>query len=220
MKTKVYCLFLFLICVFSLGIVHAQTLPLLGKVIYLDPGHGGKDPGALVGNLYEANINLQLAFQIQESLEKEGAIVYLTRYDNYDLSVKNAINRKRSDLSRRANIINRSQADLYFSIHLNADTSNTWKGAQVFYVDANEKNEEIAKIMQETFKENLKTNRKYKKIYDQYMYQRIKVPGVLIEVGFITNPNERYLLTTEKYQKKVGDTIAKGVKEYFLNKRE
>lgn len=215
MTTKLYFLLLFLICVFTMGFVRAQTLPLLGKVIYLDPGHGGKDPGALVGNLHEANINLQLALKIQESLEKEGAIVYLTRYGDYDLSVKNAINRKRSDLSRRANIINRSGADLYFSIHLNADTSATWKGAQVFYVDANSKNEGIAKIMQETLAKNLKTKRDYKKIYDQYMYKRIEVPGVLIEVGFITNANERYLLQTDKYQKKVGDTICEGVKKYF-----
>ena len=198
-----------------MGIVRANTLPLIGKVIYLDPGHGGKDPGALSGNLQEADINLKLCLEIQKSLEKEGAIVYLTRYDDYDLSTNNAINRKRSDLSRRANMINKSGADLYFSIHLNADTSETWKGAQVFYVDANKNNEQIAKIMQVQLSKDLKTKREYKKIYDQYLYRRIEVPGVLIEVGFITNANERYLLKTEKYQKKIGDTITKGVITYF-----
>lgn len=215
MKSKLYCLFLFLICVFSLGFVHAQTLPLLGKVIYLDSGHGGKDPGAIVGSLHEADINLEITLKLQKRLEQEGAIVYLTRYGDYDLSVKNAINRKRSDLSRRANIINRSGADLYFSIHLNADTSATWKGAQAFYVDANPENEKIAKIIQEVFAKNLNTKRQYKKIYDQYMYRRIEVPGALLEVGFITNPNERYLLKTEKYQEKLANTITEGIIQYF-----
>lgn len=215
MKVKLYGLFLFLISVFTMGIVHASTLPLLGKVIYLDSGHGGKDPGAIVGDLHEADINLQITLKLQKTLEKEGAQVFLTRYGDYDLAVKNAQNRKRSDLSRRANIINRSGADLYFSIHLNADTSATWKGAQAFYVDANPENEQVAKTLQEVFAKNLNTKRQYKKIYDQYMYKRIEVPGALLEVGFITNPNERYLLKTEKYQEKIAKTITEGVIHYF-----
>ena len=137
MKYKISCLSIFIISLFTIGLVKAQDFPLLGKVIYLDPGHGGTDPGAVYGNIYEADINLQLSFKIEEALEKQGAIVYLTRYDNYDLSVKNAIQRKRSDLSRRANIINRSLCDMYLSIHLNADSSTTWRGAQVFYDDVN-----------------------------------------------------------------------------------
>lgn len=215
MKVKIMFLSFFLISLFTLGIVRANTLPLFGKVIYLDPGHGGKDPGALAGDLRESDLNLQISLAIQEELEKNGAIVYLTRYGDYDLAVKNAVQRKRSDLSRRANIINRSQADLYFSIHLNADTSTTWRGAQAFYDDVNEKNEQIAKIMQEQFKTNLNSNRNYKHLTDQYMYRRINVPGALLEVGFITNPNERYLLKQESYQKKIAITITKGIVNYF-----
>jgi len=148
-------------------------------------------------------------------LEQQGAIVYLTRNGDYDLAVNNAVNRKRSDLSRRGNIINRSMCDLYLSIHLNADTSNTWKGAQVFYDDINPNNEKIAKIMQQVLKEDLKTTRKYKETSDMYLHKRVTRPGVLIEVGFITNPNERYLLTTDSYQQKVANTITRGVIKYF-----
>ena len=215
MKIKVMFLFFFLISLFTFGIVRANTLPLFGKVIYLDPGHGGKDPGALAGELRESDLNLEISLAIQQELEKNGAIVYLTRYGDYDLAVKNAIQRKRSDLSRRANIINRSQADLYLSIHLNADTSSTWRGAQAFYDDVNEKNEEIAKIMQQEFKTNLNSTRNYKQLTDQYMYRRINVPGVLLEVGFITNPGERYLLKQENYQKKIATAITNGIVKYF-----
>ena len=141
MKNKLFFLLIFFISLYTIAIVRANNLPLLGKVIYLDPGHGGKDPGAVWDNIYESDINLEISLQIQEELEKNGAIVYLTRYGDYDLSANYAELRKRSDLSRRANIINRSQADVYLSIHLNSDISTTWKGAQVFYNTINEKNE-------------------------------------------------------------------------------
>ena len=158
---------------------------------------------------------MQISLKIEKELEKNGAIVYLTRYDDYDLSVKNAINRKRSDLSRRANIINESNADIYLSIHLNSDVSSTWQGAQAFYDKINERNEILAKIMQEQFKIDLKTNREYKEINDHYLYQRVKVPGVLLEVGFISNPNERYLLKQENYQEKIAISIKNGLINYF-----
>lgn len=217
MKIKLFYLFLFFFCLFTIGLVKANTLPLLGKVIYLDPGHGGADPGALWGDLHEADINLQLSLKIEKILTESGAIVYLTRYGDYDLSVKNAIHRKRSDLSRRANIINRSQADLYLAIHLNADTSTTWHGAQVFFDPVCEENEVIAKYLQEQFSKDLKTNREFKQITGQYMYKRIEVPGVLIEAGFITNSNERYLLKQENYQEKIAYSIQKGIIKYFTD---
>lgn len=217
MKNKLLILCMFFFCVFTVGYAQAQTnhLDLLGKVIYLDPGHGGIDPGAVYKEIYEADINLQIAQKTQRILEQKGAIVYLTRYGDYDLSVPNTINRKRSDLSRRGNIINRSNCDLYLSIHLNAETSNTWKGAQMFYDNINTENEKIAKIFQETFKKNLKTNREYKQKESFYLTKRIERPGILIEAGFITNPNERYLLTTESYQQKIANTILEATIKYF-----
>lgn len=215
MKNKIFYLLLFLISLYTIGIINALNLPLLGKVIYIDPGHGGTDPGAIYNDLYESNLNLQISLKIQTELEKTGAIVYLTRYGDYDLSVKNALNRKRSDLSRRANIINDSKADIYLSIHLNSDTSSTWQGAQAFYDTVNAKNEVIAKIMQEQFKIDLKTNREYKEIKGHYLYQRVKVPGVLLEVGFISNPNERYLLKQDSYQQKIANSVKNGLINYF-----
>ena len=202
-------------CTFSFVTASTNDLELLGKVIYLDPGHGGLDPGAIYKDIEEEDINLEIAQKLRTVLESEGAIVYLTREGDYDLAVNNAVNRKRSDLSRRGNIINRSMCDLYLSIHLNADTSTTWKGAQVFYDDINPNNKKIAEIMQKVLKQDLKTNREYKKTSEMYLHKRVTRPGVLIEVGFITNPNERYLLKNGEYQIKVANSITRGIKKYF-----
>lgn len=217
MKNKLFILVMFLFSICTFNYVNAKTndLVLLGKVIYLDPGHGGIDPGAVYKDIEEADINLKIAEKTQKVLEEKGAIVYLTRYGDYDLSVPNTINRKRSDLSRRGNIINRSNCDLYLSIHLNAETSNTWKGAQVFYDNINQENEKIAKIFQEQFMKKLNTNREYKQKENFYLTKRVERPGILIEAGFITNPNERYLLTGDSYQQKIANTILEATIKYF-----
>lgn len=217
LKYKISMLFVLLLfmCTFSFVNANEQDLSLLGKVIYLDPGHGGLDPGAIYKDIEEASINLDISKKLMTTLEQYGAIVYLTRNGDYDLAVNNAVNRKRSDLSRRGNIINRSMCDMYLSIHLNADTSTTWRGAQVFYDDINPNNEKIAKIMQQVLKEDLKSTRQYKETSDMYLHKRVTRPGVLIEVGFITNPNERYLLMQDSYQQKVANSITRGIIKYF-----
>ena len=217
LRYKITVLFILLISICTFNFVEAGTneLPLLGKVIYLDPGHGGLDPGAMYKNIKEKNINLQISKNLEKRLTKLGAIVYLTRYDDYDLSVNNTINRKRSDLSRRGNIINKSDCDLFLSIHLNAENTGIWKGAQTFYNTNNKENKKIAELLQQQFKEDLNSKRKAKNKNDLYLQKRINRPGVLIEVGFLSNASERYLLKQEKYQDKVTLSIATALLKYF-----
>lgn len=217
LRYKMCVLFLFIIgiCTFSFFQVNASELPLVGKVIYLDAGHGGLDPGALYKNIKEKDINLEIVLKLKEILESKGATIYLTRYDDYDLAVPNAMNRKRSDLSRRANIINDSKCDMYLSIHLNAESSSTWSGAQIFYDDVNDNNKKLAEIMEKEFIKQTNTKRKKQLVNDMYMYKRIKVPGILVEVGFISNPNDRYILRQEWYQKKVSNIITTGILKFF-----
>lgn len=221
MKLKKHLLlliFIFVFCVFYKvdAKITEYELPLLGKLIYIDPGHGGRDPGAIYKDIYEAPINLEISGKLAQKLEKLGAIVYLTRTGDYDISDPNAWNKKHSDLQNRVNLIEKVNADLYLSIHLNADTSNKWKGAQVFYDDVNDKNKILAETLQESFKKNLKSNRKIKEISTYYMYRRIEnVPGALVEVGFLTNTNERYLLRQNTYQSKICDAIIEGVINFY-----
>lgn len=217
MKNKLISLMIVLVSILSINIIKASTTSrnLIGKVIYLDPGHGGVDPGAIYKDIYESNINLSIAKKLEKVLGENGAIVYLTRDGNYDLSLPNAIYRKRSDLSRRANIINESNCDLYISIHLNSESTGIWKGAQVFYDDINPENQKIAKIFQEAFVNNLNSNREYKEINDMYLHKRVERPGVLVEVGFLSNVSDRNLLISDVYQEKVANTILDAIYEYF-----
>ena len=204
-----------LLCFFNFVSAKDNDLPLLSKVIYLDAGHGGADSGAFYKNVKESDLNLVITNKVMELLKKDGAIVYLTRYGDYDLSVSNAWNRKRSDLSRRANIINQSNCDLYLSIHLNAEDSGTLHGAEVYYDTINPDNEKIAEIFQKEFKKYLNTDRDYKENSTKYLQRRVSRPGVLLEVGFLSNASERSLLKSDTYQNKIASVIRNAVNIYF-----
>lgn len=216
-KYKITLLILFLIILFSVNQVNAYVndFPLLGKTIYLDAGHGGKDPGAIYDNVYEKDINLDIVKKLQFELEKMGAVVLLTRDDDYDLASIDAKKRKQSDLLKRANLINESKCDMYISIHLNAYSSTKWSGLQIFYDDINPNNKILAEIMNETLKSNLKIVREIKRENGYFMYHKINVPGILIESGFITNSNDRYKLKDSNYQAILARNIVLGVVNYF-----
>ena len=206
-----------LLCFFNYVSAKDNNLSLLSKVIYLDAGHGGADSGAFYKNVKESDLNLKIVNKVMNLLRQDGAIVYLTRYGDYDLSVSNAWNRKRSDLSRRANIINQSNCDLYLSIHLNAEDSGTLHGAEGYYDTINPENKKIAEIFQEEFKKNLNTDRDYKENSTKYLQRRVSRPGVLLEVGFLSNASERALLKSDTYQNKIATVIRNAVNLYFSN---
>lgn len=214
-KLKMFLLFIMLILVFDKANAFMKEAPLVGKIIYLDAGHGGKDPGAYYKDIYEEDINLNIVLKLRDKLESLGAIVYLTRDSDYDLSNPNASLRKRSDLSNRAKMINSSDADIYLSIHLNSSSNTSWRGAQVFYNDINENNEKLANIFQKNFNKYLNSNRNIQEISTLYMYKRITKPGLLLELGFISNPNERYLLNQDDYQNKIVNVLSDSLLEVF-----
>lgn len=215
-KIKTFLLFIFLLTIINVANASAMPIPLLGKTIYLDAGHGGKDPGAYYKDIYEEDINLKIVLKLKDKLESMGATVLLTRDGDYDLSDKNAYFRKRSDLGKRAKLINESNADIYLSIHLNSSLYSTWSGAQAFYDDINKDNKNIAEIFQKAFNKKLNSTKKIKEMTNLYMYKRINIPGVLLELGFISNPNERYLLNTDKYQELIVDTLSNSLLQILL----
>lgn len=216
-KIKTLIIICFFIITFSIYKVNAGVLDLslLGKIIYLDAGHGGKDCGAISNNIYEKDINLILVKKLEKELVKKGAIVYLTRDGDYDLANKNVKHRKRSDLSNRAKLINNSDCNIYLSIHLNATTNSIWRGIQVYYDDNNENNLVLAKSLNKEFESFSKLTRKIKKENNYYMYKQIEKTGILIEAGFISNPNDNYLLRDNNYQDKLISVIVKGIENYF-----
>ena len=187
---RYFIFFAFSFFIFGIAGVGAKQ-PLVNKIIVVDPGHGGPDPGYL-----------------KKELEKRGAIVYLTRDNSYDLSSPNSTFRKKSDFDNRIKIINQ-YADYYLSIHLNHLDDSRYYGIQVFSSKKEFKN---ASIMQKYLNSKLNSNRENKTIpKSTYMYNRLTKPGLLIECGFLSNYNERSKLITETYQKKIAKAIANGV---------
>ena len=215
-KYKYLIIICFFVFSFSISKVYANILdlPLLGKTIYLDAGHGVKDAGAIVNNLKEKDINLIIVKKLEKELNSKGAVVYLTRNDDYDLA-STTVERKRSDLYNRAKLINNSNSDIYISIHLNSTTSSKWRGLQVFYSSVNKENKVIGEVFYNTFKNNLSNVRELKKENSYYMYRNIKIPGVLIEAGFISNPSDNYILRSDDYQNTLVNNIVNGVISYF-----
>ena len=194
--------------------VNALSSSVLNKVIYLDPGHGGIDSGATYKNIKEDSINLDYSKKLKEKLEKKGAIVYLTRYDDYDLSISKT-NRKKSDIINRVNLINNSDANLFISIHLNSENSNLWSGIQVFYDKINSKNEILANILQNNLKKVSVKKRNAKNIENLLLLKKTEIVGVLIELGFISNFNDRKVILSEDYKEKVCALIVESIEEYF-----
>lgn len=189
-------------------------LPLSGKIIIIDPGHGGKDPGTSSGSIKESEINLSISKYLELELTKVGATTILTRDGDYDLSTPNAKWRKKSDFDNRINLINKSKANMYLSIHLNYLGDSSYSGAQVFY--NNEENKEIAMVIQEELNKNLDSNREIKKIPSKtYMYDKLTIPGVLIECGFLSNYKEKELLTSSDYQQKIAQVIKDALINYY-----
>lgn len=215
---KIIMLFIFLISLFSFYKVEAvvKDYSLLGKIIYLDAGHGGPDSGAISGKILEKNINLEIVKKLELELMSRGAIILLTRDGDYDLSTTN-INRKRDDLYSRVKLINNSNCDLYISIHLNSTTSSTWRGLQIFYSSINSQNKVLADKVDESISKNISNTRDVKLSNDYYMYKNITIPGILIEAGFLSNPNDSYLLRQDDYQTKLVTSITDGVVNYFTN---
>ncbi len=158
-----------------------------------------------------------LTKKLEKELVSRGAIVYLTREDDKDLSTT-TVNRKRNDLYNRAKYINDLSPDMYISLHLNSTTSSSWRGLQVFYTDKNKNNKLIAELMTEHLKNKISNVREIKKDNTYYMYKFIKYPGVLIEAGFISNPGENYALRQEEYQDLLITSIAESIEIYFQKK--
>ncbi|WP_071461130.1 N-acetylmuramoyl-L-alanine amidase CwlD [Bacillus massilinigeriensis] len=200
------------------------NLPLSGKVIMIDPGHGGVDPGAGDKKTREKEIALEVSLKLRDYLQEQGAIVVMTRETDVDLAdkdLKGYSKRKIQDLQRRLALVNTSEADFFVSIHLNAIPSQKWRGAQTFYTDNYKDSKRAATLIQSELRRNLEnTNRKAKEINNVYLLKHAEKPGALVEVGFLSNPSEKRLLKTDSYQDKIAASIYEGILRYYTGERK
>lgn len=198
-----------------------EKLPLGGKIIVIDPGHGGQDGGATANDeekTEEKTITLEIAKMLRNYLEQSGAIVYLTRETDTDLAdaqLRGFSNRKSQDIRRRLQFIHDQEADLFISIHLNALPSKRWRGAQTFFYPKFSRNEQLATAIQDELIYNLEnTDRVPLQLNHIYLLKHAKVPGALVEAGFLSNDAERELLKQRKYQQQLAASIYKGILRY------
>ncbi|SFF00221.1 N-acetylmuramoyl-L-alanine amidase CwlD [Alteribacillus iranensis] len=194
--------------------------PISGKVFILDPGHGGVDGGATSKDGFqEKEAALEVSLMLREYLQEAGAIAIMTREGDYDLSgdeVRGYSKRKTADLHKRAEIINESGGDMFISLHLNAIPSPRWSGAQTFYHPRVPTNEHTAKLVQEQLVDNLaNTNRQAQSIEGVFILEQADIPGVLVEIGFLSNPAEAQALQTREYQNKIAVSIYEGLLRHY-----
>lgn len=195
------------------------SLPLAGKTIVLDPGHGGVDGGAVgKDETLEKGISLIVAKKLKSYLQQTGAVVYLTREKDTDLAnpdTRGLARRKAEDIRNRLQIINDKEADFFISVHLNALPSTKWSGAQTFYYPKSDKSEHLAKMIQAEIIRNLEnTDRTALPITGMYLLKHAEAPGALVEIGFLSNERERELLKKTDYQEKMAASIYEGILRY------
>ncbi|MBT2218375.1 N-acetylmuramoyl-L-alanine amidase CwlD [Virgibacillus dakarensis] len=195
------------------------SLPLAGKTIVIDPGHGGPDGGAEGrDDTQEKDVALAVSKKLQDYLQQSGALVYLTREKDTDLAesgTKGLSRRKSEDIRKRLAFIHEKKADFYVTVHLNAIPSTRWSGAQTFYYPKFEESKHLAKMIQSEIIRNLEnTKRTPLAINGIYLLKHAEVPGALVEIGFLSNEHERELLKQDEYQLKMAGSIYEGILRY------
>ena len=196
-------------------------LPISNKIIAIDPGHGGVDPGAVSKNgVKEDEINLKIALKLKRLIEQSGGIVFMTRTTDmglYTSESKTLRQMKTEDLRKRKELIENSKSEILISIHLNSFIRPSYYGAQTFYKKESEEGEKLALMMQEELRNILDKDNKRQpqKRDDVYILKEVSMPAVLVECGFLSNSKEEQLLVDETYQEKIAWAIYVGIMNYF-----
>ena len=186
--------------------------------IVLDAGHGGFDPGKVgVKGILEKDINLSIVKKLQTLLEEEGFTVYLTREDDQLLAPLNSSSKKKDDMIARIEMITDLNPFFTISIHQNSFTDSSISGPQVFYYKDSEVSATMAYVLQDILNLQLDPQKKRAPQTNQnyYLLTRTPTPTVIVECGFLSNPNEADLLTQEDYQNRVAHAIYLGILAYY-----
>lgn len=198
-----------------------SAVPLIGKTVVIDAGHGGIDGGVSGVNtgVTESEINLALSKSLAHFFERNGYEVVLTRTGDDGLYDENAKSKKLSDMQARRDVINSAKPDLVISVHQNYYPLSSVKGAQVFYNGSSEKGKEVAERIQSSLNDSLGCDR-VSKSGDYYLVNCTQYLSVLVECGFLSNPTEEKLLTDASYQEKVAYAIYSASHAYLMENGE
>lgn len=186
--------------------------------IVVDAGHGGKDPGKVgEGNVLEKNLNLSIAQKLKEALEQLGIHVIMTRTSDDALCKESDRNQKMTDLNNRIKLIEENSPNFVISIHQNSYTDSKVKGAQVFYLSDCSQGKTIAAYIQNSLNENIffEKPREIKGNVSYYLLKKSPITTVIVECGFLSNPEECQKLTEDDYQNQIVAAIVNGILTYI-----
>ena len=189
------------------------------KIILVDPGHGGFDAGASKDNIREKDVNLSVGLKLKDEIIKRGAKALMTREDDVSTADENrndGSTKKASDLKKRKEMI--KESDIAISIHMNKFEQSKYWGAQVFYADKPEESKVLGETIQESLKQYLGDgNQRVAKKSDNsiFLLKNAEKPTVIVECGFLSNPEELERLKDEGYQQKLAEGICEGIEKYF-----
>lgn len=192
------------------------------RIVVIDPGHGGADPGKVgINGALEKDINLAISKRLIKLLEANGVKVITTRDEDMGLYKESDTNKKVVDLNNRLHIMEEEEPDLIVSIHQNSYSSETISGAQVFYYKTSKEGNKIANIFQKSLINTLDpSNHRVEKGNDSYfLLKKTSFPIIIVECGFLSNQAEADLLITTDYQEKVAWAVHLGIMEYLNQKR-
>lgn len=186
------------------------------KVIVIDAGHGGDDPGKIgINNALEKDVNLKIAYKLKSFLESSDVKVVLTREGDAGLYLADASNKKSDDMKKRCAVIDAAEPVFTVSIHQNSYHEESIHGAQVFYYEQSPEGKKIAECIQRCLKEKLDPNNKRaaKANTSYYLLKKTSNPTVIVECGFLSNYEEAEKLVDDYYQEKVAWAIHMAIME-------
>lgn len=196
------------------------------KTIILDAGHGGEDGGAVgVEGIIEKDINLSVALRLRDVLEASGYNVIMTREKDiaiYDDDAETLREKKRSDLHNRLDIIEKNGGEntIFVSIHQNKFPDSKYHGTQIFYSKHDPKSMDLAQAVRKSVTDFLQpdNDREIKEANQKiYLLNNAKIPAIVVECGFLSNPEECAKLADKNYQSEMAFSICCGLMDYFCN---
>jgi N-acetylmuramoyl-L-alanine amidase len=190
------------------------TPGLKDKLIVLDPGHGGSDPGAVgLGGTREKAVNLAVALRVKALLDKAGAKVIMTHQDDRDVFGPNAS--AVEELKARATIANVKKADIFVSIHSNAALSRDADGTSTYFYQKTRYDSLLARNLQTGMLQATGLKDKGTLPANFYVIKRTIMPAALVEMAFLSNPAEEKLLASPQFQQKMAEGIVQGMEKFF-----
>lgn len=194
-------------------ILEPESARLAGKVICLDPGHGGSDPGAIgpSGTLEKDN-TLAIALLLREKLESNGCTVLMTRDSDIDVFSPDAS--ANEELGARVDAANEAGADIFISIHNDSFTNSSASGTTCFHYGRDE-SIKLATCLQKKLVEELGTKDRGVRFGSFYVIRYTNMPAVLVEAAFISNPEEELVLASSDGRVKIAQSIFEGIMKYF-----